>query len=192
MYSLEVWKASAGWSRPQPWYAFVLSYAFLLACIAVGSGVVAAVASRVATGTTPVQHTFRHVAAGCMAYAVCDALLRLSFGASGAMALGWASFLGFYFACVGLVVYVPVLLGARRLVPHRVMLALIGALLCPVPVLAFPALQGRFHTVWAYWLATPSSLMWSALPYLVGGAVLGWLLSARSRQAVQPPLPSTL
>lgn len=192
LYSLVIWKASASWSRPQPWYAFVLSYAFLLACIAVGSGVAAAVASRVATGTTPVQHTFRHVAAGCMAYAVCDALLRLSFGASGAMALGWASFLGFYFACVSLLVYVPVLLGARRLVPHGVMLALIGALLCPVPVLAFPALQGRFHTVWAYWLATPSSLMWSALPYLVGGAVLGWLLAAPSRQAVQPPLPSTL
>lgn len=191
LYSWEVWEASAHWSRPLPWYALVLSYAFLLACIAVGSALAAAVASRVATGTTPAQRTFRHVAAGCMAYAACDALLRLSFGFGGAMALGLASFLGFYFACVSLVVYVPILLGARRLVPQRVMLALIGALLCPIPVLAFPALQGRFHAVWAYWLATPSSLVWSAFPYAVGGAVLGWLLAAR-RQVVQLPCPGTL
>ena len=192
LYSLVIWKASATWSRPQPWYAFVVTYAFLMACIAVGSALAAAASVRPPVNANGFQRTLRHVATGCIAYALCDAALRLSSGFDVASALGWAFLLGFYFACVSLVVYVPVLLGARRLVPQTVMLAFVGALLCPVPVLAFAALQGRFQSSWTHWLQTPSSLAWSALPYLVGGAVLGWLLAAQSRQAVQPPLPSTL
>jgi len=183
LYSWVIWDVSASGSKPLPWYALVLSYAFLLACIAVGSALAAAAASKAPANANRLQRTLRHVAAGCLAYALFDGVVRLWSGFPVISALGWAFFLAFYFGCVCLLVHVPILVGARHLMPQRVSLTLIGALLCPIPLLAFPALQGRPLTLWTYWLQHPTSLVWGALPYLVGGAVLGWLVATRSTPA---------
>ena len=183
LYALETRHVSATSSSPLPWYALMLTYGFLVACVTVGSAVAAAAAVRTPTNDKGLLWALRHVGASCVAYAVFDGALRLWFGSPIANAVGWASFLALYFGCVALLVHVPILLGARRLVQQRSMLALFGALLCPIPLLTFPVLQGRFGSLWALWSKTPSSAIWSALPYLFAGAVLGWMIAHQARRA---------
>jgi hypothetical protein len=112
--------------------------------------------------------------------------MRLWAGVPVTNAVAWASFLTLYFGCVALLVYLPLLLGARRFLQRPAAVALLGGLLFPVPLLAFPALQGRFESAWAVWSRTPVTAAWNALPYLAAGALLGWLLAEQAS-----PRPST-
>ncbi len=60
--------------------------------------------------------------------------------------LSVAVFLGFLFAAISIAVYMPVLLGARRVVQAmraRLVLSMLGAALFPLPLLALPLLQGQ-------------------------------------------------
>jgi hypothetical protein len=215
LFVLEVSRASASGASAPSWFSFVLTYIFLVGCVAMGSAIAAAAAISVPTNDG-VQSSLRRVGACCIVYATLDGGVRLWSGAPVAHAVGWASFLTLYFGCVALLVYLPVLLGARRFlqrppaVASTVRLnaptvrlkattvrlkadttktqafvrtrrsgigALLGGLLFPVPLLAFPLLQGRFDSAWTVWSRTPSALAWSAVPYLVAGALLGWLLA---------------
>lgn len=99
--------------------------------------------------------------------------------------LGWSTFLGFFFAAVSIVVYLPLLLSVKRLIKVRPALALVGAMLFPIPLLVLPWLQGRFGSMWTYWIQNPSIFLWGSLPYVVAGAMLGWLLAGSSRRAMR-------
>jgi hypothetical protein len=84
-------------------------------------------------------------------------------------------------------VYLPVLVGAQRVVSVRLrrpVLAMLGALLFPVPLLALPLLQGRLDSTLRFLAGDPGTLMFVSLPYVLSGAVLGWLLAqSREREA---------
>ena len=94
----------------------------------------------------------------------------------------FAIFLGFFFAAVAVTVHLPVLLAAQRRIgasSTRPSLALLGALLFPVPLLGFQLFQGHLISSWRFFAAHPGTLALVALPYVIAGAVLGWLLAER-------------
>jgi hypothetical protein len=179
-----------------PWYGVLWRYLFLTAFVVLASALASAAAWKPAGRSDSMwRRWFLDVLVGASAYAVCECVIVLCF----AFVSGWdsnrivltflrVSLLAFYFAGFLLVVYVPVLGSIKRVVPHvaaRLPLALIGAILFPIPVLARDAFlgDGRFLSGWNYWLQHPSNVLWESLPYLVAGAVLGWLLAARPQHA---------
>jgi hypothetical protein len=83
---------------------------------------------------------------------------------------------------VALAVCLPVMAGARRALPRlgsRLPLALIGALLFPIPLIGIPLLQ---PDPWIFVHPRLSLLLWMSIPYVIAGAVLGWLVSQRPAQ----------
>jgi hypothetical protein len=191
--------ASLGWLLPQsaargglPWYAYVLSFLFLAGCVAAASALAAAAASKPMRESAAHQRMAR-VAVGAVVFAACYAFNSLwAAGLPPPMGrvialLSWVSFLAFLFAAVSIVVYLPVLLGAQRVVSARLrrpVLTMLGALLFPVPLLALPFLQGKLDSTLRFLAGDPGTLMFVSLPYVLSGAVLGWLLAqSREREA---------
>lgn len=171
-----------------PWYGYVLSYLFLTGCVALGSVFAAAVAWKPLSGADPTyRRRLLQVASAALVCVACFIVVGLSLGGSRGVpnVLGWATLLGFAFAAVAIVVYLPLLLSVKRLINVRPALALVGAMLFPIPLLAFPLLQGRLARVWPYWVQNPDILFWGTLPYVVAGATLGWLLAEPSRRAMR-------
>jgi hypothetical protein len=98
------------------------------------------------------------------------------------MTLGVATLLGVLFAAISVAVYMPLLLAVRRGVQAmraRVVLSMLGAALFPLPMLAVPFLQGQLAATCGYLLRNPGTLLWVSAPYVVAGALLGWLLADR-------------
>jgi hypothetical protein len=178
--ALELGRASLSRTRPLPWPVLAFGVCFLTLCVAGGSALVAAVAVSGRSGS--IHRVFRRIAAGASIYALFDVALRLYSGANVERAVGWAFFLALYFGCFSLAIHVPILTGIRRLVVNPLASTLVGALLCPLPLMLFPILQGRFAASWDSWLLNPSSFVFGAIPFLVGGAVLGWLTAAGGRR----------
>jgi hypothetical protein len=174
--------------RPSiPVYVHLLTVPLLLGCVAFVSAIAAAVAWKPPTADEP---AFRRIliclAAGCAAFVITYSGIGLWFAKDAtrlASVLSWAAFLGFFFAAVSGGVHLPILLGARQRLTGRASLALVGAMLFPVPMLGFAFLQGRLASTWAYWLREPTALIANILPFAVAGAVLGWVIAARPPQA---------
>jgi hypothetical protein len=91
--------------------------------------------------------------------------------------VSWAVFLGFLFVVVSTGIYLPILTSTRRVLPRRsrVPLAILGASLFPVPMLAFPLLRGGLEAAAQMLSRDPIALLFVALPYVLAGALLGWL-----------------
>jgi hypothetical protein len=168
-----------------PWHAYLLAYLFLT-CVALGSALAAAAAWKPAAGGEAVyRRRMLHVVAGAATFTACYSVVGLWVGyARGPYGvpntMSFAAFLGLFFAAVSVAVYLPVLLGARRLIGGlraRPLLAILGAVLFPIPLLAFPLLQGRLGSTWLFLLHNPGTLLRVSLPYVLAGAVLGWLLA---------------
>ncbi|HEY2433146.1 MAG TPA: hypothetical protein VGI12_10780 [Vicinamibacterales bacterium] len=114
-------------------------------------------------------------------YSLVGSLRHHSTGGFGILnSVSWGVFLGFFFVLVSAVVYLPILVSSRRLFDprSRVPLAVVGAFLFPVPMLAFPLLQGRLEPVGRLLLRDPVTLVSTAFPYVIAGAILGWLIAA--------------
>jgi hypothetical protein len=97
----------------------------------------------------------------------------------------WSTFRGLWFLLIGLVIYVPLLTVIRRAVRRSVPLAVIGALLFPIPLWTMSLASGHPQLQYDLWFRSPGrAFLFSVLPHLVAGAVLGWRLAtdARTRQ----------
>ena len=79
-----------------------------------------------------------------------------------------------FFGLVAVAIYLPILSLTRGLVRNpRVAVIAIGALLFPVPLLAFPLLQGRLELMVRALRGDPLAFLPMALPYIIAGATLG-------------------
>jgi hypothetical protein len=91
-----------------------------------------------------------------------------------------------FFAAVSSTLYLPALLTVRRVIRYRVTVAMIGAILFPIPLMGIPFLQGRGPSYARMLFQLP---VWEflavALPYLLGGVVLGWLLAKPQHEQVR-------
>jgi hypothetical protein len=76
----------------------------------------------------------------------------------------------------------PLLLLARCLIRRRLVLTLLGMMLCPAPIVASMIVDGQrsmtgviacLRDVWVFPL--------SGLPFVAGAITLGWLLSSKAR-----------
>jgi hypothetical protein len=172
-----------------PWYAYVLILSFLTACICLGSALAAAV---VWTPPVETQPIFRlrciQILTGCTVFAGADILIVLfrSGGANLFHALSWAAFSILFFVAVTSILYLPIILAARRIIQYRLPVAMIGAILFPIPLMGIEFLQGRGPWYARILLQLPVwDFMVVALPYLLGGVVLGWLLGKRHHKQAQ-------
>jgi hypothetical protein len=180
------WLAIVAPAPSLPWFGHAWRMAFLMSSVVFVSGIAAAVAWKPPAGSEPAYHHYLVcLAAGGAAFVCAYSGVGLWFAKDAtrlAALLSWAAFLGFFFVVVSGAIHLPILLGARRLLNGRAAVALAGALLFPVPMLGFPFLQGRLASTWAYWLREPTTLIANSLPFIVAGAVLGWLLTERRPQ----------
>jgi hypothetical protein len=81
------------------------------------------------------------------------------------------------------ILYLPALLAARRVIHYRLPVAMIGAILFPIPLMGIPFLQGRVGSYARMLFQLPVwEILAVALPYLLGGVVLGWLLAKRQHE----------
>jgi hypothetical protein len=107
------------------------------------------------------------VVASAGAFGICYSLIGFlrhhPSGGFGALnTVSWGLFLGLFF----------------------VLVSVLGALLFPIPMLAFPLLQGRLEVVARLLRQDHLALASTALPHVLAGATLGWLIG-RSRHEVQ-------
>ncbi len=180
---------------PRPWRSYALLYLIMTGWSGLASALAATVAWRPARDAEPVyRRRLLQVAKASAAFAACWTVAGLlpvagrgprpfSIESLTTTAL-FAAYVAFYFAAIALVVYLPVMAGARRAAPRlgaRLPLAAIGAALFPIPLIAVPLLQPDPAFPWVYF-QVPSLLLTWAGPYIAGGAVLGWLVAERSRQ----------
>jgi hypothetical protein len=175
---------------PHSWYAYAVFLVSLVGSVGLGSALIAAVASRSTMGTEPVyQRALRQVAVATAAFAAFFVVRTFvggwfprGFWSTLIMAAD-AAFVAFFFAAFAFAVYLPVMAGARRAIPRlgsRLPLALIGALLFPIPLIGIPLLQ---PDPWIFVLPRLSLLLWMSIPYVLAGAMLGWLLAGRPGQS---------
>jgi MFS family permease len=169
-----------------PWYAYVPGLVFLLGCVAVASAMIASVT---ATPEAPDQRNVRGRMLDVIASTATFAIFYILIGflrhhpaaRLGALAtVSWGVFLAFFFVLVSVVIYLPILVSSRRVLPQRtrVPLAVFGASLFPIPMLAFPLLQGRLEEIAQLLLREPLAFALTAIPYVLAGAMLGWLIAA--------------
>jgi hypothetical protein len=169
-----------------PWYAYALILGFLTACVGLGSALAAAVVWNPRIDTQPI---FRlrciQILTGCTVFAGADILIVLLRGGHAHLLseLSWAAFSVLFFTAVSSILYLPALLAARRVIHYRLPVAMIGALLFPIPLMGIPFLQGRGRSYARMLFQLPGwEILAVALPYLLGGVVLGWLLAKRQRE----------
>ncbi|MCX6543270.1 MAG: hypothetical protein NTV05_02525 [Acidobacteria bacterium] len=161
-----------------PLYGHLWRVAFLVACVAFMSAIVAAVASKTPGGGDPIyRRPLFCLAGGYAAFLIVAVGVPVVRSPSAAIHfLNGAFLLGLWFTAVAGVVHLPILLAARRGIKRRRWLALLGAALSPAPMagLFLFFADGR---LWNYWLSSPVMLLQAALPFAAAGAVLGWLLA---------------
>jgi hypothetical protein len=169
-----------------PWYAYVPGLIFLLGCVALASAIIAIVTTRSeAADKRNVRGKMLAVIASAVTFAIGFSFIGLSrHHSSGGFdvlsTVSWGLFLAFFFVLVAVLIYLPIL-GSSRRVLHprsRAPLAVLGAFLFPIPMLALPLLQGRLEPMVRLFLRDPIVLAAAAIPYLVAGAMLGWLIAA--------------
>jgi hypothetical protein len=86
----------------------------------------------------------------------------------------------FYFAVLSAALIVPILIGVRRFLPRRLPLAIVGAALFPLPLLAEYFLWNGNRGVAEIWhllLGSPVMFAARSMPWVVAGAALGWCLA---------------
>lgn len=168
-----------------PWYAYAPGLGFLLGCVALTSAIIAIVTTKAeAAGRSNVRGNLLGVVASAGTFGICYSLVNLllhrrsGFGALNTVS--WGLFLSFFFVLVSVLIYLPILASSRRVLHQqaRATLAVLGAVLFPIPMLAFPFLQGRLETVARLLLQDHVALVLTALPYVLAGATLGWLIAA--------------
>ena len=97
--------------------------------------------------------------------------------------LAAGAFMGFLFACVAALVHVPIILIARRTFGRPRSLALVGAMVFPFPMFTLFLLGGGWRAAVGFSAAVnPAVFLVTVLPYVLGGAAIGWSLAARSEQ----------
>jgi len=184
------WFAIAKNPARAPWYGYIPGLMFLLGCVALASAMIAIVtASPDATDTRNVRGRMRDVVASSAIFAISYSavgFLRHHSAVDVLSTVSWGLFLACFFVLVSVVIYLPILVLSRRALHQRsrAPLAVLGAFLFPIPMLAFPLLQGRLEGVARLLLHDPVALTSTALPYALAGATLGWLIAA-PRHGVQ-------
>lgn len=174
-----------------PWYAYATGLGFLLGCVALTSAIIAIVTTNTgAADRRNVRGNLLGVVASAGTFAICYILIGLtglfrhrSPGFVVLNTVSWGVFLGFFFVLVSVVIYLPILVSSRRVLDlrTRVPFAVLGAVLFPIPMMAFPFLQGRLEAIARFLLHDPIALALTALPYVTAGAMLGWLIAAPRR-----------
>jgi hypothetical protein len=187
-----VWFAIVKHPSRAPWYGYVPGLVFLLGCVALASAMIAVVtANPDVTDKRNVRGRMRNVVASSAIFGICYSVVGfLRHPASGDVlsTVSWGVFLAFFFVLVSVAIYLPIL-GSARLVFHqwsRAPFAIMGAFLFPIPLLAFPLLQGRFEAVGQRLLHDPVALTPTAFPHVIAGAVLGWLIAAPRHNTQHP------
>ncbi len=164
-----------------PWYLYALSWGFMIVCVGFFGAMAAAVVWTPPAGRRSILRTrCIQILSGCTVFSVANILVApLS---SGGAHLGWAltgtAFFFFFLAVVSWIVYLPLLLTVRLVIRARLPVAVIGAVLFPIPMLGVSYLQGRGPAYAKMLSELPvSRFLAIALPFVLGGAALGWLLA---------------
>jgi MFS family permease len=170
-----------------PWYAYAPGLGFLLGCVALTSAIIAIVTTNAAAADRRnVRGSLLGVLGSAGTFGTCYILIGLtgllrhrSPGFVVLNTVSWGVFLAFFFILVSVLIYLPVLASFRRVLHQqaRAPVAVLGALLFPIPMLAFPLLQGRLEAVARLLLQNHVALALAALPYVLAGATLGWLIA---------------
>lgn len=194
--ALLAWLFAVESLSPRPWYSYVFDGLLLTGWIALGSAMAAAVAWKPAPGAEPVSRRWLLDVSVASASFVAGFVARTLLLRSGTgrndiwvipSVVSVGAYVAFFFAAFALAVYLPVLTGARRALPRlagRVSLAVIGAALFPIPLFGIPLLQPHPAFPWSY-LQRPALMLWTSLPYVFAGAVLGWLVAQRPRESAR-------
>jgi hypothetical protein len=190
--SLFAWISLMEATSRLPWYGYLWRYMSLSACILLVSGLASAAAWKPAgRGDSVWRRRLLVVLQGTLTFALCEVVLafgvRLIRGSSQsgidiARILFGITTVSLFFAVVAFVIYLPTLSAVRRVVPkwnQQRPLTLIGATLFPIPFFAWAYLTGRFAQTASYYLSHPASAVLAAIPYVLAGAILGWLLAGR-------------
>jgi hypothetical protein len=192
--ALLAWLVALESLSPRSWYSYVFDCLLLTGWVALGSAMAAAVAWQPAPGAEPAsRRRLLHVAVASASFVAGFVVRTLLSGAGRSYiwaipnAVIFGAYVAFFFAAFALAVYLPVMAGARRALPRldsRVSLAVIGAALFPIPLLGIPLLQPHPAFPWSY-LQQPALMLWTSVPYVLAGAVLGWLVAERPRESAR-------
>jgi hypothetical protein len=179
---------------PRPWYSYAFDCLVLTGWVALGSAMAAAVAWKPAPGADSVsRRRILHVAVASASFVAGFVIRNLSLGVGRTFIwaipsmLSVGAYVAFFFALFAFAVYLPVMAGARRALPRlsgKIPLAVIGAALFPLPLFGIPLLQPHPAFPWSY-LQSPVLMLWTSVPYVLAGAVLGWLLAGRPRESAR-------
>ncbi len=182
----------------RPWYSYALLYAMLIAWAALTSAMAAAVAWRPALGAEPgYRRRLVQITAASATFAVCFVArtvvpsMRPRGGFDVLTVLGYSAYVACLFAVFALAVYLPVISRMRRALPQvraRLPIAAVGAALFPIPLLGVPILHDSLPIAWPpspwHFALPPAGLLpWMSIPYVVAGAVRGWMVADRPLRA---------
>jgi len=107
-----------------------------------------------------------------------------------AASAGLSVFVFFHrYVWIALAVYLPVMLVGQRFLRHRAWMVAAGVVLFPVPMVVMAPLSFQtlpLSVLWRMFHQHPGSALLMALPYIVGGALLGWMLG-KGNAAAPPP-----
>ena len=190
--------AAAGLNRPRRWMAYVRGYAGL--CRAFVSVLAATIgAEQWRDGHSRIRVILRNLNRSATACAVAYTVLQLRFVVDASARLGWplavenalavfpwALLLAIFFSAVAAVVYYPILLASKRLSKNRLLPSLLGAVLFPIPWELYAAVRHDPHLhLWhMMWVRPVTPIILLMVPFVIGGAVLGWLLANRPQRPV--------
>jgi hypothetical protein len=167
-----------------PLVGHVEGLVILFALVLFGSALAATLASQPFAPTRSVfGQIMAALLAGCGAFAVVsfigDAHWYPYTRGSWPLSASFAVLEALYFAVLSLVLVVPLLLVVRRRLPGPVPLAILAAVLFPLPLVAELFLWRGSRGVaflWNLLASSPAGFAARTLPWLVAAAVLGWCL----------------
>jgi hypothetical protein len=189
MVAVQVASARIGKNNASiPWYIWLRTGTAATTFAVIVSAVAAAVAWRPTSGTRRWYHErLVQALAGAGVFMVCWVATYAGGPRDTLTTVGVAFVLAAQFAALAVLVSLPLLALVRRhssQVAARVTLPTLGAALFPLPLLLLPTLQGELGRSLSYLSAHPLEGLRIALPYIIGGGLLGWLV--RSDAEPQP------
>ena len=194
--------------HPRLSYPSTLGLVFVLGCIVFLSALTATLsAERTGGGESRPRTAFRNLIWSAVAFGISYAVFQLrlvvynaarfSVEQSAGFAIQivcTAVFLAFFFAAVEGVVYYPVMLTLRRLSTNRLLLAIVGGVLFPIPWEVYALVRQDPHLHMLPMLMNPlAAIVPLFLPLVIGGAVFGWTLASRREDQVNArQIPETV
>ena len=170
-----------------PWGVVVRALALFAASLVFASALLAAAAWRPSGARSPLyrRSLLTLLTGGCV-FALASGAVRLTLWRgfdliSLLSSLAQAAYMGFVFALVAALVHLPIVLAVRRALNGPRSLAVVGAVVSPLPMFALFSLgQGSSFLA----RLSPAVFIMVVTPYILAGAAMGWSLAGRSERQV--------